>query len=159
MMMMMINKVDPWYKLGNYLIKKNNTTFGDHGPVIKVEHHRGLSARHVINKYFVLDKKNIKVIPEISANKVLKFWEKCNQIESFVPIDNRHPCYREDNITRKFKIKDEDRQNALFRMIKKTGDLTFQIYKCPDCNEFHMGRNPYLLKNTLVSNSRNNQNT
>lgn len=141
-------KSNNWFDVGNFLIKKNNTTFGDFGPVLKIEeHYEKYQGHHVINKIFVIEKKNIKVIKERTANRILKFWEKCNEIGSHVEVPDRHPCYREDNVTRKVIIKDQDRQNALYRMIKKTGNLSFQIYKCPSCQEFHMGRNPYFYQN------------
>jgi hypothetical protein len=140
-----------WYSLGNYLIKKNHTCFGKEGPVIKITAHYHKFDHHVINGVFILKKHLVKVIPERSANKIVKFWERCNHVAAYIPVPGRHPCYREDNITRKVIIKDEDRQNALYRIIKKTGDQRFEIYKCSGCQNFHLGRNPYVHHSPLLS--------
>lgn len=141
-----------WHSIGNFLIKKNHTCFGSEGPVIQVKsHYEKYGQHHVINEVYVLEKHNIKVIPERSANKIIKFWEKCNQIGFFTPVPGRHPCFREDNVTPKVKIKNEDRQNALFRMINKSGDQRFEIYLCPSCQSFHMGRNPNVHHSRLLT--------
>lgn len=130
-------------KRGDYLRKKNYTCiFGKGVPVIKVKSIDGKSGiingipnTHIHNSSVF---KTLVVISEEEAIQLMEEWN--NTLISNIPVKKTEFVHvREDTGKTKESIGVFHIKEVLFHY-KKTKSEKFDAYKCPVCNQYHLGK-------------------
>jgi hypothetical protein len=130
---------------GSILRRKNFTSFAG-TPTVKVQTVENLKTGQLrINGRFVVEPGQVITLSEEESKRILRIWEDC-RIKEHVQVDGRVPCARSDGQA-KASIAEDDVRAKLFEIRMRRDDLSFEAYRCPDCGQIHIGRNPYASKN------------
>ena len=132
---------------GTIFRKRNFTTFAGE-PYIVVDHtEQWSSGQYRINGRFIVHPDNLVALSEEESNSLREVWDDCRIMEH-VHVEGRIPCSRADGESKR-SVPEQDVQAKLFEIRMRRGDMSFQAYVCPDCNTIHIGRNPYVPKDTI----------
>ena len=139
--------MDKAMKKGTIFRKRNFTSFAGE-PYITVDKSESLDAgQYRINGRFTVHPDNLVPLSEEESKSLKEIWDDC-RIREHVHVEGRIPCSRADGESKK-PVPEQDVQAKLFEIRMRRGDLSFQAYVCPDCNRIHIGRNPYVPKDTI----------
>jgi len=137
-------------KIGDYIRKNNFVTFGredDSKPVIKVISLKEMTGKkggfrsYLVNEIYQILPKDITVIDEEEARRIIGVWEDSGNISPIFNETENTKCFREDN--GKPKVTYHGRkgwQKPLFNFRMKNPLGGFQAYKCPECGKVHIGK-------------------
>lgn len=135
-------------KTGDIIRKRNFTSFAGQ-PFIRVDEVQTWSdGQYRINGRFIIRPDNIVYLSEEESNSLKEIWDDCVYLREHVHVDGRIPCSRSDGESKK-EVPEQDVQGKLFEIRMRRGDLSFQAYRCPDCQSIHIGRNPYVPKDAI----------
>ena len=134
-------------KKGTTIRKRNFTSFAGR-PYIRVEHSEPWSdGRYMVNGRFMVHPDNVVVLTREEADELDLIWNDCT-LKEHVHVEGRIPCSRADGESKR-EVTPGNLQAKLFEIRMRRGDLSFQAYTCPDCKKIHIGRNPYVPKDTI----------
>jgi len=126
-------------KRGDYIRKKNFTPLlGKHVPVIKV---KNISNKGQINS-IMNSENNHEDYVIISEKEAIELMEEWNRLSiSSKPVELKEFVhFREDTGEPKYAINAFHIKEVLFKYLK-THSEAFEAYKCPVCNQYHLGKN------------------
>lgn len=134
------------FTVGNLIRKKNWIPFSGTYPYIMVESHRSWANGFLlINEQYHLNPEHVVQISAAEAMEIDRIWSSCTLTEH-VPVPGRNPCLRDDLQTSKQVLAEPAVQAKLFELRMKNKNSQFQAYRCPECQQIHIGKNPYVEK-------------
>jgi len=138
-------------EIGQIIVKKNFKPFGSSGGMIpqvifiRVEsvivHPNGTN---YLNGYYGVNPDHVKVITAEEAAEIQLEFDNC-QITEHIIVDGRDPHIREDTNTPKLPVPELGAREFLFEMRRRKGNNQYELYRCPQCQQLHLGKNPSKL--------------
>lgn len=134
-------------KKGTLIRKRNFTSFAGKPYILVETVQTWSSGSYMVNGRFIIHPDNVIVLTREEADQADLIWNDCT-LKEHVHVEGRVPCSRADGESKK-EVAPEHVQAKLYEIRMRRGDLSFQAYTCPDCKRIHIGRNPYVPKDTI----------
>jgi hypothetical protein len=135
-------KIKAFYK-GDILIKKNHLPFGNETKFlsIKVETIDWWGIDYVINRLYHVMPNTVIKITEAERIKIQEEWDSICISE--YNDTNNDPCIRLETNTPKVAVNESNIKELVYSFRKRYNNPAFEVYRCPKCQNLHLGKNIY----------------
>lgn len=130
-----------YFNIGDILVKRNYTPFGHDNKfiTITVESIDFFGISYVINKLYKVMPNTVIKITEEEKRAILKEWHFIGISEYYNTTND--PCIRLETGLPKVIVQESDIKSLVYQFRHKYNNPAFEVYKCPKCNNLHLGKN------------------